>query len=184
MVEAAFVSLSFFMLIAIIFEGTGLIRDTLGVSNLVRTAVRTATVNGNEVYADYYILQTIRKEASSIGVDDLKLVVVYEATSAGGPPNSTCTGGAGDSTGTDQCNVYTKADLVRVQTEFACKTANKLDSFWCPNTRKVAESGVNGPPDYIGVYVKYTHDLITGLFKGQSTITDHVVIRMEPRQLS
>ena len=28
------------------------------------------------------------------------------------------------------------------------------------------------PPDYIGVYIKYTHDLITGLFRGQSTITD------------
>ncbi len=179
--EAAFVSLSFFLLIAIIFEGTGLIRDTLGVSNLVRTAVRTATVNGNEVYADYYILQTIRKEATSIGVDDLKLIVVYEATSAGGLPTPTCAGGSGS---LGVCNVYTKGDLVRAQTEFACKTASKLDSWWCPNTRKVAESGVNGPPDYIGVYVKYTHDLITGLFKGQSTITDHVVIRMEPRQLS
>jgi hypothetical protein len=31
------------------------------------------------------------------------------------------------------------------------------------------------------VYIKYTHDLVTGLFRGTSTLTDFVVVRMEPR---
>jgi hypothetical protein len=82
------------------------------------------------------------------------------------------------------CNVYTRADLARPQTDFACLNDGKLDEPWCPNKRKVAETGTGGPPDYLGVYVKYTHDLMTGLFKGQSTITDYVVVRMEPRKLS
>jgi hypothetical protein len=180
-VEAAFVSLAFFMLIAMIFEGSNLIRDSLGVANVVRTAARTATVNGDEVYADYYILQTIRKEAAAIGVDDIKRIVIYEANGFGNPPTDTCKNSASVS---GVCNVYVKADLYRPQTDFACKAAGTLDQPWCPNTRKVAESGSAGPPDYIGVYVRYTHDLITGLFKGQSTITDFVVIRMEPRKLS
>jgi hypothetical protein len=180
-VEAAFVSLAFFMIIAMILEGSNLLRDSLGVANVVRTAARTATVNGDEVYADYYILQTIKKEASAIGIDDIKRIVVYEANGFGNPPTDACKN-TGAVSGV--CNVYTRNDLFRPQTDFACKTAGALDQPWCPNTRKVAESGPSGPPDYIGVYVKYTHDLITGLFKGQSTITDFVVIRMEPRKLA
>ena len=187
-VEAAIVTLAFFTMIAILFEGSGLVRDSLGVSNATKTAARTATVNGDEVYADYYILRTIRKEASAIGIDDLQRVVVYRADGFGNPPTPTCKDGTAyagaPSTRAGACNVYTRADLVRPQTDFACKNASALDGPWCPTFRKVAESGPSGPPDYIGVYIKYTHDLITGLFRGQSTITDFVVIRMEPRKLS
>jgi len=181
-VEAAFVSLSFFTIIAILFEGSGLIRDSLGVANMVRTGARTATVNGDDVLSDYYVLQTIKKEGNSVGLDDLRLVVVYEANGFGNPPTDPCKAGTAQTTGANQCNVYTRSDLFRPQSDFACKTPGLLDSPWCPNTRKVAESGANGPPDYVGVYVKYTHDLVTGLFKGQSTITDFVVVRMEPRK--
>jgi TadE-like protein len=187
-VEAAIVTLAFFTLIAVLFEGSSLIRDSLGVSNAVRTASRTATVNGDEVYADYYTLRTLRKESSAIGIDDIQRIVVYRADGFGNPPTDSCKAGT-SSIGTGAarvgaCNVYTKADLFRPQTDFACRTAGALDTPWCPNVRKVAESGTAGPPDYIGVYLKYTHDLITGLFKGQRTLTDFVVVRMEPRKLS
>jgi len=183
-VEAAFVSLAFFTLIAIILEGSGLIRDSLGVANMVRTGARTATVNGDDPLSDYYVLQTIRKEGSSVGLDDLRLVVVYEANGFGNPPSDTCKGGAPVGTGTGECNVYTPSDLSRPLTDFGCKTPSSLslDNAWCPADRKVAETGTNGPPDYVGVYVKYTHDLVTGLFKGTSTMTDFVVVRMEPRK--
>ena len=187
-VEAAIVTLSFFTLIAVLFEGSSLMRDSLGVSNAVRTAARTATVNGDEVYADFYTLRTIRKEADAIGVDDLQLIVIYRADGFGNPPTTTCKGGTSSigaaTTRVGACNVYTKADLARPQTDFACKTTGALDTPWCPNLRKVAESGTAGPPDYLGVYVKYTHDLVTGLFSGRSTITDFSVVRMEPRKLS
>jgi hypothetical protein len=180
-VEAAFVSLAFFTIIAIVFEGSGLIRDSLGVANMVRAGARTATVNGNDPSADYYILPTIKKEANSVGLDDLRLVVVYEANGFGNPPSDTCKGGTAVTTGTGECNVYTRSDLSRPQSDFACKNAALLDGPWCPTDRKTAETGTNGPPDYIGVYVKYTHDLVTGLFRGTSTMTDFVVVRMEPR---
>ena len=187
-IEAAIVTLAFFTLLTVMFEGSGLVRDSLGVANVVRSAARTATVNGDDVYSDFYLLRTVRKEADAIGVDDLQRVVVYRADGFGNPPTPTCAAGAASigapSTRVGACNVYTKADLARPQTDFACKNLNQLDTPWCPNVRKVAESGAAGPPDYIGVYVKYTHDRISGLFKGQSTITDFVVIRMEPRKLS
>jgi hypothetical protein len=180
-VEAAFVSLAFFTLIAIVFEGSGLIRDSLGVANMVRAGARTATVNGDDPLADYYLLQTIKKEGTSVGLDDLRLVVVYEANGFGNAPSATCKAGTAVTTGTGECNVYTRADLSRPQSDFACKNATLLDGPWCPTDRKVAETGTDGPPDYVGVYVKYTHDLVTGLFRGSSTITDFVVVRMEPR---
>ena len=144
-VEAAIVTLAFFTMIAILFEGSGLVRDSLGVSNATKTAARTATVNGDEVYADYYILRTIRKEASAIGIDDLQRVVVYRADGFGNPPTPTCKDGTAyagaPSTRAGACNVYTRADLVRPQTDFACKNASALDGPWCPTFRKVAESG-------------------------------------------
>jgi hypothetical protein len=185
-VEASIVSLAFFTIILMIFEGSFLIQDSLGVSNVVRASARTATVNGDDVLSDFYTLRTVRKEADAIGIDDLQLVVVYEATGYGNPPSTGCKGGTPDTSGADQCNVYRAADLRRPQSDFGCRTAgsSSLDNAWCPNTRKVAESGTGGPPDYLGVYVKYRHDVISGLFSGGSTITDFVVIRMEPRKLS
>jgi hypothetical protein len=180
MVEAAFVGLTFFTLFCLLVEGSALLRDYLGVNNVTKTAGRTATVNGNEVYADYYVLRTIRKEAAAIGIDDLQRVVVYKATALGNPPTEACK----TASVAGVCNGYTRADLLRPQTDFACRSATALDGFWCPSTRKVAKSGTNGPPDYIGIWVRYTHDMITGLFKGRSTLTDHVVIRLEPRQLT
>ena len=180
MVEAAIVGLTFFTIICVLIEGSALLRDYLGVNNVTKTAARTATVNGNEGYADYYILRTIRKEAAAIGIDDLQRVVVYKANGLGNPPSDSCKNGSSSSS----CNVYSKADLLRPQTDFGCKVANTLDTPWCPSGRKVAKSGTLGPPDYIGIWVKYTHDMMTGLFKGQSTLTDYVVIRLEPRQLT
>jgi hypothetical protein len=186
-VEAAFVSLAFFTIIAVCIEGSSLIRDTLGVANMARAAARTATVNGDDVLSDYYVLQTIRKEGNSIGLDDLRLVVVYRANGFGNPPPDTCKAGSSKnntySPDVAGCNVYTRTDVFRPQSDFACKTAGTLDKPWCPSTRHVAESGSGGPPDYIGVYIKYRHDVVTGLFKGSSTtLTDFVVVRMEPRK--
>ena len=154
-----------------------------------RTAARTATVNGDEVYADYYILRTIRKEASAIGIDDLQRVVVYRADGFGNPPTTTCKNGTAYAGARGHpCRrlqrLHTRPTWPGRRPTSPCKNASQLDGPWCPTDRKVAESGPSGPPDYIGVYIKYTHDLITGLFKGQSTITDFVVIRMEPRKLS
>jgi Flp pilus assembly protein TadG len=142
-IEAAIVTLAFFTILAIMFEGSGLVRDSLGVSHAAKTAARTATVNGEEVYADYYILRTIRKEASAIGIDDLQRVVVYRADGFGNPPTTTCkngtayAGAAGTRAGA--CNVYTRADLSRPQTDFACKSPSALDGPWCPTDRKVSE---------------------------------------------
>ena len=38
----------------------------------------------------------------------------------------------------------------------------------------------NGPPDSIGIYLKATHKMITGLFGSTKTLTDHTVFRLEP----
>ena len=56
------------------------------------------------------------------------------------------------------------------------------DGNWCPTDRKVAVGGTNGPPDYIGVWIKVKYDYITGLFPGDGvTFTDTTVMRLEPR---
>ena len=81
------------------------------------------------------------------------------------------------------CNVYTRTDLFRAQTDFACITVGQPStSLGAPPSGGWPSRALAGPPDYLGVYIKYTHDLITGLFKGQKVrFTDFVVIRMEPR---
>ena len=61
----------------------------------------------------------------------------------------------------------------------------KDDAFWCPTSRKTAllSTNGNGPPDYVGVYVKAVHKNIFGLFGPSFTFTSDTVIKIEPRTL-
>ena len=74
--------------------------------------------------------------------------------------------------------MYVAGDFNRPKTDFGCKPTNNLDRFWCPTNREVRASG---PPDYVGVYVEARHDFITGLFGPGMTLTDEIIMRIEPQ---
>jgi hypothetical protein len=93
-----------------------------------------------------------------------------------------------NSSGVRGCNRYVGSDLALAADQFGCVgppgPAVKKDSYWCPTTRKIAVSGSNGPPDYIGVYVEAVQRNLIGVLGPSFTFTSDTVIRIEPRTLT
>lgn len=171
----------FFLLIFAVLEGGSLLGDYLGVSNSVRAGARTASASGDDPLTDHRVLQTLKREFSALSAQDFNYVVIYKATVAGAEPTSGCKGGTA---ATGVCNVYRRSDLSRPDSDFRCQTPGVLDSPWCPTTRKVAQSvATGGPPDYVGIYISIDHQMISGVFGSNRTITEHAVIRLEPTKL-
>lgn len=151
-------------------------KNYLTVSNTTRTGARVASATGSGADSDYQILQAVKAAATALpgGSDSIQLISIYRANSAGGAPTATC---QTSSSAADRCNVYTASAFSQPATRFGCG-AGTLDTAWCPTTRQ--DSQAIGP-DYIGVWVKTTHGFVTKLFGTSRTITDSVVMRIEPK---
>jgi len=209
LVEAAFVTPVFFMLIFGIVEGGLYMNDYLGVSSSVRAAARTASANGAIAQADMYTLVNFRREAAALSDQQIQYVVVYKASTYGAQPTTTCKAGTSVA---NVCNVYRMQDIKRAEAQaaeldaqeaaesagqsrtldeskiwFGCLTsgphANQSpDRYWCPAARTDTRSGNGGSgPDYVGVYVQANHPWMTKMFGNSTTVRDQSVIQIEPR---
>ncbi len=151
-------------------------KDYLTVSNTTRTGARVGSAAGSGADADYQILQAVKASANALpgGANSIQQISIYKSTLAGGGPTATC---KTTSSAADRCNTYTAAAFAQPLTKFGCGTGS-IDSVWCPTTR--GDSQAIGP-DYLGVWVKTTHGFVTKLFGTSRTITDSVVMRIEPK---
>lgn len=150
-------------------------KDYLTVSNTTRTGARVASAAGSSADADYQIIQAVKAAATALpgGAASVQQVSIYKSTSAGGGPSTTCQ----TTSVTNSCNTYTAGVFSQPASMFGCG-AGSVDSAWCPTTR--VDSQAIGP-DYVGVWLKTTHGFITKLFGSSRTITDDVVMRIEPK---
>ncbi|MEO8694136.1 MAG: TadE/TadG family type IV pilus assembly protein [Acidimicrobiales bacterium] len=183
MTEAALVSPLFFALLFGVIEMGILFRDHLTITNATRDGARTAAASGNDIDADWRILQTINQSAAAADRADIQRIVIFKATSTSDRPSATCKAG----TSVDGvCNVYTVADLARPVTDFTC-AASSPDKRFCP----YGPISPAGPPyyrdtrmsalGYVGVYVEMRHRYVTGFFGASVMIRDTSVVRIEPR---
>ncbi|MEA2843782.1 MAG: hypothetical protein QOJ69_1453 [Actinomycetota bacterium] len=183
LLEAALVTPVFLVLIFGVIEGGFGLHERLSVANMALVGARSATGNANDALADEYVLAAIRNGAGGVASSQIGTIVVYKASGPGDHVPTTCktTSVAGI------CNRYTGADLAKDSTQFGCAgppgPVTKIDSYWCPSTRKAALTGVNGPPDHIGVYVSASHRNFTGIFGTGLTFRSDTVMRIEPRTL-
>jgi hypothetical protein len=188
MVEAAFITPVFFLIVFGLLEYGLVMRDNLTVAAMTRDTARGASAFGNEQYTDFKAIRILGQTARALPLDLLDRVVIFDAGSASGSisdaghPAHACMTGSGVN---NVCNVYTVDDLTKPQTSFGCTDGSSEDRHWCPipvsgqDGREVSQSG---PPDYVGVWVKVRHPFLTGLFGDEVTITDEVVMRIEPRR--
>jgi Flp pilus assembly protein TadG len=164
----------------------------LTVQHMSLSGARSASSQGAEVYADFNMLQAVRKNAADLKNSDITMVVIYRATGPDDRVPAACTSASVVNTSSTRgCNRYTGSDLALAQTSFGCVNAAsqpvQIDRYWCPTTRKTAISSTspNGPPDYIGVYVEGKQNSLTRMFgKTTYTFTSDTVIRIEPRTLT
>ena len=175
-VEAAFITPVFFVLVLGMIEIGLAMNDYLSLANASRAGARVASASGNDVYADYGILRAVEREAAALNEDQIDIIVVYKPTNFGEAPTATCQAGNAVS---GVCNVYRPADFARPEADFGCRSDRSLDRYWCPSSRDVSLSG-NGS-DYVGVWMKIEHDWVTKMFGNSKTLTDSSVIRLEPR---
>lgn len=182
----------FFLLFFGILEFGGLFRDYLTLNNATASAARAAAIEGNNANADYHILQGLKKSSRAIPQGQILQVVVYHATDATTPVPAGCKSGI-PSTGSGApnyslaCNVYTGAslDLAEDPGFIDCNPDTSVQRWWCPADRKYAAKDTlgNGPPDWLGIYMKVEHPWVTGLF-GEKIVLEHTtVVRLEPNAL-
>jgi Flp pilus assembly protein TadG len=176
LVEFALVAPVLMLLIFGAFEYGLFFKDYLTVSNTTRTGARVGSAAGSSADADYQILQAVKAAATALpgGSNSIQTITIYKATAAGGGPTANCQTASSSS---DRCNTYTASAFAQPLSKFGCGTGS-IDSTWCPTTRE--DSQAVGP-DYIGVWVKTTHGFVTKLFGASKTITDSVVMRIEPK---
>jgi Flp pilus assembly protein TadG len=183
LIEAAYVVPVFFLLVFGIMEIGLYMNDDLAIGHSVRSGSRMASASGNDVMADYGVIQSIRKEISALDEDAIEAIVVYKASGVGEAPSASCQVAAV----TGACNFYTPTDFTRVRTQWGCTSSVSPDRFWCPNTRDVTRSDGTAPgdnlgTDFVGVWIKYEHSWVTKIFADTSIISDSSVIRLEPRE--
>jgi hypothetical protein len=189
-IEGAIVSLPFFILLLGILEFGFLFRSYLTVTNATSQGARTASTAGDMLEADYHILTAIDRSFAAISRDDIQRIVIFEADS----PDDTVPDACKTSGVPGECNSYTAGDLTYYQIDFDCTDADgdgddapAPDHNWCPLDRVayfLDSDGNDQDLDFIGVYVEYDYQFITGLFGSDATFSDQTVLRIEPQGLT
>jgi hypothetical protein len=154
-------------------------RDSMTVSNSLRSGARVGSNAGDDRLADFNILKQVEAAIAEIDNTLIERVVIYKSTTLDGEAPQACVDGTPQA---GLCNVYTPAQMGSLtESDFDSPTCTgDPDSAWCPVTRE--DRQVVGA-DYVGVWIQVHRDWITGLFPPSAglTMTDNAVMRLEPR---
>ena len=157
-------------------------RDYLTVANVSRDSARGASAYGDDLYADYNIIQVAKQSSKGFRPNEIRRLIVFDAGSVNGsifnsshPANACLTAHGRHHRRLQRLH---SDRPTRAQDRLRLQAHRDLDRFWCPTDREVRASG---PPDYIGVYVQARHDFVTGLFGPGMDLTDEIIMRIEPQ---
>jgi Flp pilus assembly protein TadG len=173
LVEAAIVTPLLLLLVFGIIEFGFLFKDSLTLANSSRAGARVGSAAGTDPLADWSILQAVKGASGSL--THVQAIVVFKATSANGAVPAGCLNGVGV---VGLCNAYDASDLNVDQTTFQSAAYTK-DDYW-PSTSRVTSLSAPSGPDYLGVYVKAQHNSVVRIIVPNRTISDTVVMRLEP----
>lgn len=144
---------------------------------------RLAAVSGSRVESDRDILLALQASLQAAQLANLDRVVIFKPSSAQGAVPAGCVKTPGDTSQAGvsaSCNTYVGATVrsatATSMTQFG-GGASALDRYWSPATRK---DTLAGPPDYIGVWIRTTHENVTGSFFGDLTLTKVSIFRIQP----
>ncbi len=171
------------LIVAAVFEFGLAWRDTLTISNAMRSGARVGSNAGRERLADYTILKSV--EAAMVGgipTSRVQRLIVYKASTSNSRPPASCLAITGSGGVNGVCNVYRASDLARPVSDFGGTTscsASAPDRYWCPTARQNQHAlGA----DYLGVWIEVHYTWATGMFPGSGlTLRDRAVMRLEPR---
>jgi hypothetical protein len=177
LVEAAFISPVFLLVLFGVIEFGAAYRDYLTVNNAAVAATRQEAVQGANIQADWLTLQAIRKASNAFPLQDIRYVVVWKATG----PTDSVPASCKTSGQANLCNRFTVSDMTAGSgASWKCQSPDPIQ-YWCPTSRKVALSSNSGNgPDYLGVYIEMGHPYITGFFGRSVTLSASSITKLEP----
>ena len=158
------------------------------IEGAVSTAARVGSSNGQLIEADVNVILSLKGALPAEAWENLDRVVIFRAGPDGRVP-SACVpapGSTSHSGVSGVCNSYAGQALQSITRDNATALgsssgstgpANRIDRYWCPTQRR---DRLSGPPDSLGVWVRTTHENITGTFWGDFTITRQSVYRIQP----
>jgi Flp pilus assembly protein TadG len=185
-VEFVLIAPVFAVIMAGVLELGLAFRDTMTVSNALRSGVRVGSNAGRERLADYTIIKSIEAAMAEIPTARIQKIIVYKATTSNSAPTSACLAVPvpTNSTGvgvSGVCNVYGPNSLTLTSSNFSGSTCatGAPDQMWCPTGRQNTQAlGA----DYLGIYMEVRYTYITKMFPGTGiTIRDRAIMRLEPR---
>lgn len=192
-VEAAIATPIIFLLLFGVLEFGNLFFSYETVTNGTTSIARTAAIMGSDASADYEIVQAAKRSLGGVNKNQIDRIVIWDATPRSGCTATYCQGAnsvapctTGGSNSTIRCNVYTPTTHwanTLTAADFGCTTGAAYAAAWCPTSRKTAQQGASGPPDYLGIYIQYQHSWVTGLFGNSVTIRETKITRLEPTRL-
>lgn len=147
------------------------------VEGATSTSARIGASSGEVPEADTNILFALKSALPEDARANLDRVVIFLPANDDGAVPSGCIKNVGsiNETGVNgRCNTYTGATVrsITSSTDLGAR-----DGYWVPSARS---STLAGPPDDIGVWVRTTHDGITGALWTELTITKSSIYRIQP----
>lgn len=178
LVEGAIIGPLFFLFLFAILEFGLLFRSYLSVSSAARDGARAASAADVPGFADWNVLQAVRRGGIGIDVSAIERVVVFKGSDSAGfdsvVPTSCLTGSSGVS---GLCNVYRSSDLGLTRSAFGLGSFTSK-SYWSGEDR---DANLFEGTDFVGVYVETSHEAITGLLGTDRTVASTTVMRIEPQ---
>ena len=152
------------------------------VDGAVFQAARMGASAGSRVEADRDVLIALRTALPPDELDNVDRVVVFRASAASTTVPTGCVKPVGNTSeaGTPDCNTYTGTTLrsttATSMTGFGGDPTAK-DRYWRPASRRDA---LALPPDYLGVWIRTSHNSVMGIAYDGITITRSAVLRIQP----
>ena len=152
------------------------------VEGSVVQAARFGATDGARPEADRDLLVALQASLPAPLLADVDRVVVFRATDPTGTVPAGCIKALGDPSevGTSLCNTYNGATLRSVTAASMAGfggTAGKKDAYWAPASRL---DTLDGPPDYVGVWVRTKNRPLTSFAFTKVAITATSVTRIQP----
>jgi hypothetical protein len=168
-VEAALITPLLIVLLFGIIEFGLLFKDYLGVTSAARAGVRTASSEPRVGTFAQDAANQVLREGAALDPDDIDEVWVYDANAQGFPDART------DFVTCVKCYRYRPNAAGTAMVAYGTTTWSSTSMNACA-----------GDPlrDQVGVYIKYEHPAIVGLFFDSFTLMDHSVMSLEPVTVS
>lgn len=187
LVEAGLMSPIFLFLILAIIEYGFYFSSYLAIGRASSDAARVAAVMGNDPATDFEIVKSIKESTRALDGSSVRKIIVFKASGFNATVPVACqpTVDSPIAVTGSGCNGYTGAASFSLPKErFGCVAPNNASQGYCPTSRKVGFRSPGGPPDYVGIYIRYSHQFITGLFGDDLEITETFITRVEPSEVS